>query len=109
MSRQTLVLFVTTVILAFVPIAEAQQVKKVPRIGYLRVGGNLGPRDEAFLQGLRQLGYVEGKNIGIEYRGDPQRREDRLPELAADLVRLKVDVIVALDPPSARAAKNATQ
>jgi putative ABC transport system substrate-binding protein len=89
--------------------ADAQQAGKVPRIGYLQIGSRLGSGAEAFLQGLRDLGYVEGKNIVIEYRGDPQRREDRLPEFAADLVRLKVDVIVALDPPAARAAKNATK
>ncbi|MGE5306109.1 MAG: ABC transporter substrate-binding protein [Alphaproteobacteria bacterium] len=81
----------------------------MPRIGYLQIDSRLGPQVEAFLQGLRELGYVEGKNIVIEYRGDPERREDRLPELAADLVRLKVDVIVALDPPAARAAMGATK
>jgi putative ABC transport system substrate-binding protein len=89
--------------------AAAQQPKKVPRIGYLQIGSQLGPTGEAFLQGLRDLGYVEGKSIIIEYRGDPQRREDRLPEFAADLVRLKVDVIVALSPPAAHAAMNATK
>jgi putative ABC transport system substrate-binding protein len=88
--------------------AQAQQIGKIPRIGYLKVGGAFSARDEAFLQGLRELGYVEGKNILIEHRGDPQRREERLPELASELVRLKVEIIVALDPPSARAAKKAT-
>jgi putative ABC transport system substrate-binding protein len=88
---------------------EAQQPEKIPRIGYLEIGSKRGQASEAFLQGLRDLGYVEGKNLIVEYRGDPQRREDRLPELAADLVRLKVDVIVALDPPAARAAMNATK
>jgi putative ABC transport system substrate-binding protein len=86
----------------------AQQPTKIPRIGYLKVGGPLSARDEAFLRGLRELGYIDGKNIMIESRGDPQRREDRLPDLAAELVQLKVDIIVALDPPSARAAKKAT-
>ncbi|MBI3001524.1 MAG: ABC transporter substrate-binding protein [Deltaproteobacteria bacterium] len=98
-----------TVLLLTVPLAHAQQPGKMPRIGYLEIGSKLGHVSEAFLQGLRDLGYVEGKNIIIEYRGDPQRREDRLPELAADLVRLKVDVIVALDPPAAHAAQNATK
>lgn len=88
---------------------KGQQPKKVPRIGYLQIDSRLGSAAEAFLQGMHDLGYVEGKNIVIEYRGDPERREDRLPELAADLVRLKVDVIVALDPPAARAAENATK
>jgi putative ABC transport system substrate-binding protein len=96
-------------ILALCGSALAQQPGKMPRIGYLVIGAETGKVSEAFLQGLRDLGYVEGKNITIEYRGDPQRREDRLPELAADLVRLKVDVIVALSPPAARAAMNATR
>ncbi len=87
----------------------AQQPEKMPRIGYLTIGSAAGQVSEAFLQGLRDLGYVDGKNVIIEYRGDPQRREDRLPEFAADLVRLKVDVIVALDPPAAHAAQNATK
>ncbi len=90
--------------------AEAQQSTKMPRIGYLSAVFTTGsPRDSAFLQGLRELGYVEGKNIFIEYRyGDQQRKDNGLPELAAELVRLKVDIIVALDPPSARAAKKST-
>ncbi len=90
-------------------LAQAQQPAKIPRIGYLSIGSSVGPRGEAFLQGLRELGYVEGKNIIVEYRGDPQRREDRLLDLAIELVRLKVDIIVALDPPSAKAAKAATK
>ena len=100
---------VALILVGCVGMAEAQQAKKLPRIGYLAIGSEVGQVSEAFLQGLRDLGYVEGKNIIIEYRGDPQRREDRLPELAADLVRLKVDVIVALDPPAAHAAQNATK
>ena len=89
--------------------AEAQQPTKVPRIGYL-VGASLSAvsaRIEAFRQGLRELGYVEGKNIVIEYRY-AEGKLDRLPALAAELVRLKVDVIVATGPPSTRAAKEAT-
>jgi putative ABC transport system substrate-binding protein len=109
MNPRIFVLALCAMLLALRSSADAQQTKKVPRIGYLSIGGELGQVSEAFLQGLRDLGYVEGKNVIIEYRGDPQRRENRLPELAADLVRLKVDVIVALDPPAARAAKNATK
>ncbi len=77
-----------------VAIAEAQQSAKVPRIGYLVSRSGPGPNDQGFQQGLRELGYVEGQNIVIERRwagGNP----DRLPDLAADLVRLKVDVIFA--------------
>ena len=88
-------------------IAEAQQPKKVPRIGYLSL--TTSPRGpDAFLQGLRDLGYIEGQNIVIEYR-DAAGRAERLSDLAAELVRLKVDVIVAGASQSARAAKQATK
>ena len=90
-------------------VAEAQQTGKVYRIGYL------GPSSatavsrftESFRQGLRELGWVEGQNIVIEYRF-AEGQFDRLPDLAAELVRLKVDVIVAIPTPAAVAAKNAT-
>src|SRR5215510_9904429 len=74
---------------------EAQQSKKVPRIGLLVPFSESSdsPRRDAFLQGLRDLGYVEGKNIAIEYRYT-EGELDRLPDLAAELVRLNVDVIV---------------
>ena len=73
--------------------AEAQQPAKIPRIGYLAASSlsALAPRTEAFRQGLREIGYVEGKNIVIEYRS-AEGKLDRLPALAAELVRLKVDV-----------------
>jgi putative ABC transport system substrate-binding protein len=89
--------------------AEAQQPTKIPRIGYLALGSPSGNpfRIEAFRQGLRELGYVEGKNIIIEYRY-AEGKFDRHPALAAELVRLKVDVIVTAGPPSTRAAKEAT-
>ena len=109
MKRKFLVWILATFHLISVFSVGAQQPEKTPRIGYLNIGSEVGQVPESFLQGLRDLGYVEGKNIIIEYRGDAQRREDRLPELAADLVRLKVDVIVALSPPAARAAQNATK
>jgi len=86
--------------------AEAQQAGKVHRIGYLS-GGLSTYRIEAFRQGLRELGWVEGQNIVIEYRY-AEGRFDRLPDLAAELVRLKVDIIVALATPASAAAKNAT-
>jgi putative tryptophan/tyrosine transport system substrate-binding protein len=91
-------------------VAEAQQLTKIPRVGYLSVisPSTSGPsREEAFRQGLRELGYVEGKNIVIEYRHAEGKR-DRLSALAAELVRLKVDVIVTGGPASTRPAKEAT-
>ena len=90
---------------ANIHLADAQQPKKIPRIGYL-TGVGSAP-NEAFLQGLRDLGYVEGKNILIEFRTTGGKSE-RLPELAAELVRLKVDVIVADTAGEVTAAKNAT-
>ena len=74
--------------------AEAQQPKKVPRIGYLSLRSGFGVNDEAFRQGLRELGYTEGQNIVVERRYAREKFE-RLPELASELVRLKVDIIVA--------------
>lgn len=89
--------------------AQAQQPRKIPRIGFL---GATSPsanavRIAAFRQGLRDLGYVEGKNILIEYRW-AEGKFDRMPELAAELVRLKVDLIVSAGPLDTRAAKEAT-
>src|SRR5437867_2418161 len=89
--------------------ADAQQTSKIPRIGFLdnsTVSGN-AVRLEAFRQELSKLGWIEGKNITIEYRFADQKRE-RLPELAADLVRLKIDLIVASGGPTPSAAKKAT-
>jgi putative ABC transport system substrate-binding protein len=89
--------------------ARAQEPRKVPRIGYLStspVSSNLARR-EAFRQGLRDLGNVEGKNIVIEWR-NAEGKPDRNPALAAELVRLKVDVIVAAGDGGTRAAKKAT-
>ena len=88
---------------------QAQQPKKVPRIGYITAASRstIPARIEAFRQGMRELGYVEDKNIVIEWRFG-ERKEDRLPALAAELVRLKVDVIVTGGPISTRRAKEAT-
>jgi putative tryptophan/tyrosine transport system substrate-binding protein len=90
--------------------AQAQQPTKVARIGYLSPGDPVSRtyRTEAFRQGLKELGYIEGKNIAIEYRF-AEARSERLPELAQDLVRLKVDIIFAGSHPATEAAKNATQ
>src|SRR5262245_49632729 len=89
--------------------AEAQQPKKIPRIGYLIATSPsvVSARVEALRHGLRQLGYVEGQDILIEYRY-AEGKIDRLPELAAELVRLKVDVIVSAGPAVTRAVKEAT-
>jgi putative tryptophan/tyrosine transport system substrate-binding protein len=89
--------------------AEAQQAGKVSRIGYLITSSPsaIAPRMDAFQQGLRELGYVEGKNIVIERRHG-EGKLDRLPELAAELVRLNVDVIVTSGPTATRPAKGAT-
>ena len=90
-------------------IAHAQPAGKVVRIGYLGTGsGSRGaPTVQAFREGLRELGWVEGRDVVIEYRWADGRFE-RLPELAAELVRLKVDVLVASPTPAAQAAKKAT-
>ena len=102
-------ILVAVVLLALGVIAEAQQTGKVPRIGYLSpTSPSVSPtRIEAFRQGLRELGYVEGKNIVIEYRY-AEGKFDRLPALAAELVRFKLDLIVTTGPTVTRAAKEAT-
>lgn len=89
--------------------AHAQTATKIPHIGYLTIGSSLGPRGQAFYQGLKELGYIEGKNIVVEHRGDPLRRREQLRSLARELVRLNVEIIVALDPPAAQAARDATK
>jgi putative ABC transport system substrate-binding protein len=102
-------ILIAIVVLAFGLIAEAQQAEKVPRIGYLSGSppSSIAERIEAFRQGLRELGYMEGKNIVIEWRSAEGKR-DRLPALATELVHLKVDVIVTAGPLVTRAAKQAT-
>src|SRR6266536_615858 len=87
-------ILVVAVLLAVAVIAEAQQPKKIPTIGFMRGGSPTDPEVEAFRQGLRELGYVEGKNIIIDYR-TTDGRTDRFAGVAAELVRLKVDIIVA--------------
>ena len=97
------------VLLAVAVIAEAQQPKKVPRIGYLTASTPVAqlPGTEALREGLREFGYVEGQNIAIEFRYAEEKPE-RLPALAADMVRLKVDVIVTGGPTATRTAKETT-
>jgi ABC-type uncharacterized transport system substrate-binding protein len=89
-------------------LASAQQPQTIPRVGILFIGGRDQPHLEAFKQGLRERGYVEGKNIALEYRY-AEGREERLPELAAELVQVKVDVIVVTADISAQAAQRATK
>jgi putative ABC transport system substrate-binding protein len=108
MKRKSLFLLMVVVVAARGIIAEAQQQPtKMPRIGYL-IGRSLSPvRSEALRQGLRELGYVEGKTIIIEWRS-AESKLDRLPALAGELVRLKVDVIVTAGTIATRPAKEAT-
>src|SRR6185503_10824138 len=104
-------ILVAVVLLAVAVTAEAQQPKKVPRIGYLSSSdpATESTRAEAIRLALRKLGYIEGQNIAIEYRYAEGKR-DREPQLASELVRLKVDIIVvAGGGPVIRAAMNATK
>jgi putative ABC transport system substrate-binding protein len=96
-------------ILPLLQSAGAQQAEKVPRIGYLSGSppSSIAERIEAFRQGLRELGYMEGKNIVLEWRSAEGKR-DRLPALATELVHLKVDLIVTAGPLVTRAVKQAT-
>ena len=108
MSKRLLVLLML-LILAAVHTVEAQQATKIPLIGYLSgsFSSTSPDRRKAFRQGLRELGYVEGKNIVIEWR-NADGKFDRLPALAAELVRLKVDIIVTAGPQATRPTKQAT-
>ena len=110
MKKKITVFILCAMLFALCVSAEAQQPKKIPQIGVLYAGlpGVSAPQVDGFRQGLRDLGYAEGKNITIEYRFAAGKLE-RLPDLAAELVRLKVDVIVAAGgTPAILAAKNAT-
>ena len=110
MNKRKLGSFVLcAMLLTLCPSAAAQQPKKVPRIGFLAAPSQsfFSARMEGFQQGLRDLGYIEGKNIVIEYRY-AEGKLDRLPELAAELVSLKVDIIVASGA-GGMAAKNTTR
>jgi putative ABC transport system substrate-binding protein len=109
MIKQILICLLLTVVLATVSSAEAQQPKKIPTIGFLSIGSasSVTSRYEAFRQGLRELGYVDGQNILIDWRFAEGKR-DELPALASDLVRLKVDVIVTAGTTATIPAKRAT-
>ena len=109
MKRKVPVLALCAVLFALCSSVDAQQTTKVARIGYLDLGTASGSAVlvDAFRQELSKLGWVEGKNFTIEYRFAEQKTE-RLPELAAELVRLKVDLIVGTSTSSVLAAKTAT-
>jgi len=109
MTKKIFRLALCTMLFALSLSAEAQQPTKVPRTAYLSASSSsTNPeRIEAFRQGLRELRYVEGKNIVIEWR-HAEEKIDRLPALAAELVRLKVDIIVTSGPTATRAVKEAT-
>jgi putative tryptophan/tyrosine transport system substrate-binding protein len=107
MKAKVLLYALPALLLTTFHLAQAQQPKKIPRIGLLVHSSSDSPRRDAFLQGLRDLGYVEGKTIAIEYRYT-EGELDRLPDLAAELVRLNVDVIVTGAISSVRAVKKAT-
>src|SRR6202171_174967 len=107
MERRTFMAMLTGALLAAPLAAEAQGAKKVPVIGYLIERSGPTAFDEAFRLGLRELGYSEGRNVVVESRWADGKTE-RLPALAAELVRLKVDVIVTSGTLGGLAAKNAT-
>jgi putative tryptophan/tyrosine transport system substrate-binding protein len=109
MKAKILLYALPALILPTIYLVEAQQPKKVPRIGYLTAASAsaMVPRANAFRQGLRELGYVEGKNILIEYQY-ADGKLDRLPALAAELVRLNIDIIVSGGPAATRPAREAT-
>ena len=105
--RTGILMVVLTIFAALPLVADAQAAGKAPKVAFLSAASAINATVEAFRQGLRELGYVEGRNILIEYRW-AEGRFDRLPALAAELVRLGVTVIVAANTPAALAARNAT-
>jgi len=109
MNTKMIICLVAAVLLFSDSFAQAQQATKVPLIGFVTLGGpEAAPDIEPFRRGLRELSYIEGKNITIEYRF-AEGKLDRLPDLVAEFVRLKVDIIVAAGgTPAILAAKNAT-
>jgi len=109
MNREISCVALIALLLALSFPSQAQQAKKIPQIGYLAGGSVSSAREniEGFRHGLSELGYVEGKTIAFEYRY-ADGNLDRLPDLANELVRLKVDLIVAQTTPAAMAAKSAT-
>jgi putative ABC transport system substrate-binding protein len=109
MPKRIFAWLLTAILLTIVSLAQAQQPTKLPRIGFLIATSPaaIESRLHAFRTGLQELGYFEGKNIVIEYRS-AAGEIDRLPDLAAQLIALKVDIIFSTGPQSTRAAKKAT-
>ena len=109
MNRKVSYLALVAMLFALCASAEAQQTGKIPRIGFLdsSTASGMAVLLDVFRQELTKLGWAEGKNITLEYRF-AEGKSERLPELAADLVRLKVDLIVTTGDPQASAAKKAT-
>jgi putative ABC transport system substrate-binding protein len=110
MNRRTAIRRLATFFLTSASLADAQQAGKIFRIGFLdgSTASGMAGLLEVFWQEMRKLGWIEGKNFTIEYRFGENKGSDRLPELAADLVRLKVDLIVVSGGPPALVAKKAT-
>jgi putative tryptophan/tyrosine transport system substrate-binding protein len=111
MRGKIFVWLLAAVLLTTAPLADAQEPAKIPRIGYVSASGepnNPGPQIEAFRQGLRDLGYHDGKNVLVEYRY-LEGKLDRIPTFMAELAQLKVDVFVLTSLPAIRAAKRATR
>ncbi|MGH7930683.1 MAG: ABC transporter substrate-binding protein, partial [Candidatus Binatia bacterium] len=107
MSTKILPFLLATAMAGSIDISEAQPRKRTPRVGYLIKATGVSAQYAAFRQGLRQLGYVEGENIAIEYRSGES--DSRLADLAAELARLKVDVIVAQGAAASPAKKATTE
>jgi putative tryptophan/tyrosine transport system substrate-binding protein len=107
MKKKITVLTLCVMLIVFCSSVQAQETKKIPRIGFLTLIANPDPLELIFLQSLRELGYDEGRNITIEYRRAAGKVQS-LPQLAEELVRLKVDLIVVRATPVVQAAKNAT-
>jgi putative ABC transport system substrate-binding protein len=107
MKTYLMILIIAVLLLVSYP-ASAQQQGKIPRIGFMHGGSKHDLADDAFRQGIRQFGYLEGKNIFVEYRY-AEGKLGRFPDFAAELVRIPVDIIVAVNDPGTRAAKNATK
>jgi len=108
MNEKIIVCLLTTALLSITPFVEAQRATKTPKIGVLRAASGPESSPELYLRAFRELGYVEGKNIAFEFRYSEGKLE-RLPVLVDELVRLKVDVLVASSTSAALAAKNAAK